>query len=514
MRQAFLLNLAIYSVFSLIGGLSPNATILVLARFIAGLGLGAELALADAYLSDVLPPKVRGRYIAWAYTTAFLGIPAAGFLARWLVPLKPLGVSGWRWMFFIGALGAILVWVLRRALPESPRWLESVGRSREADRIVTSWEEDARRSGAQLPPPQPDEAPLSQDRLPVRVLFTREYARRTFMQWTINGLEVFGYYGFGTLAPLVLLAKGYSVVSSLSFLAFVYIGYPIGSALSLPIIERMERKVLIAAGAAGMAITGLLFGYAPSPFWIVLWGFLFTVISNTFSNAFHVYLGEIYPTAVRATAAGAAYSVSRIVTAALPYILIPVLDHSGGSAVFTVVAIALGLLIVDVLLLGPRTTGRALEAADRPDAAERLEPRPHPNPPASKPRQRRETHGLASLRSAPRRHRHGRRGHDLPRPAALRHHQLRRRQRSRGTRGGGVHRRLYSRTRGSNRRSSSRRPAGRTWSPSGPARIGTGHGSWCTAIPTSSPPTPRTGGSRRSPARSPTDACGAAARST
>ncbi|MFB9836364.1 MFS transporter [Actinoallomurus acaciae] len=375
-RQAFVLNLAIYSVFSLVGGLSPNATILVIARFIAGLGLGAELALADAYLSDILPPKLRGRFLSWAYTTAFLGIPAAGFLARWLVPLKPLGVSGWRWMFFIGALGALLVWVLRRALPESPRWLESVGRTEEADRIVTSWEEDARRSGAELPPPEPGVATVTQDRLPVRILFTREYARRTFMQWTINGLEVFGYYGFGTLAPLVLLAKGYSVVSSLTFLAFVYIGYPIGSALSLPIIERMERKVLIAAGAAGMAITGLLFGYAPSPFWIVLWGFLFTVISNTFSNAFHVYLGEIYPTAVRATAAGAAYSISRLVTAALPYILIPVLDHSGGSAVFTVVAIALGLLIIDVLALGPRATGLSVEIADRPEVVEPLEPRP------------------------------------------------------------------------------------------------------------------------------------------
>jgi putative MFS transporter len=125
-----------------------------------------------------------------------------------------------------------------------------------------------------------------------------------------------------------------------------------------------------------MAISGLLFGYAPSPFWVVLWGFLFTVISNTFSNAFHVYLGEIYPTAVRATAAGAAYSISRIVTAALPYILIPVLDHWGGSAVFTVVAIALGVLIIDVLALGPRTTGLALEVADRPDIAETLEPRP------------------------------------------------------------------------------------------------------------------------------------------
>ncbi|MQA93617.1 MAG: MFS transporter [Streptosporangiales bacterium] len=363
-RRAFMLNLAIYSIFSVVGGLAPNVEVLIAARFIAGLGLGPELALADAYLSDLMPARKRGRFLAWAYTLAFMGVPAAGFLGYWLVPLSPLGLEGWRWLFLLGGLGALLVWVLRQFLPESPRWLESVGRTQEADEIVTKWERLAREAGHELPEPNTAERTVPQRRLPVRSLFVGRYAKRTFMLWVLNALEVFGYYGFGSLAPLVLLSKGYDIVGSLAFLAFVYIGYPLGSALSLPIIERFERKNLIAATAFGMAAFGLLFGFATSAVWIVAWGFAFTVISNVFSNAFHVYLGEIYPTALRATAAGAAYSISRIVTGALPFILIPVLDSQGPGAVFTIVAIALGLLIVDVLVLGPATTGIALEVAN------------------------------------------------------------------------------------------------------------------------------------------------------
>lgn len=360
-RRAYLLNLALYSLFSLVAALAPDVAVLTLARFVAGIGLGAELALADTYLSDLLPARSRGRYMAGAYTIGFLGVPAAGFLARWLVPLHPLGLSGWRWLFLLGGLGAFVVWLARRRLPESPRWLESVGRTTEADRLVTAWEDRARRDGHVLSAPQPDERPVSQDRLPLRSLFVGQYRRRTVMLLVLNAFEVFGYYGFGTIAPLVLVAKGYSIISSLGYLAVTYLGYPIGSALSLPIIERMERKLLIAATAVGMAVTGLLFGYAGSPGQVLVWGFAFTMISNVFSNAFHVYLGELYPTALRATAAGSAYSISRLVTAALPYVLLPVLNSRGSGAVFAIVAAAMGLVAANVLLLGPRTTGRALE---------------------------------------------------------------------------------------------------------------------------------------------------------
>ncbi|MQY28062.1 MFS transporter [Nocardia aurantia] len=361
-RRAFLLNLGAYSVFSVIGGLSPNVEVLVVARFLAGMGLGAELALADTYLSDLLPARVRGRFIATAYTIGLLGVPAAGFLARWLVPLAPLGVHGWRWMFFLGALGALGVWVLRRILPESPRWLAATGRDAEAEAIVSGWEDAARRSGHVLPEPEPESAPDPR-RLPLRALFTTGYTRRTVMAWVMNAGSAFGYYGFGTIATLVLAAKGYSIVSSLTFLALTYIGYPVGSLLSLPIVERVERKVLIAVTATGMAVTGLLFGFAGSPAAIVGWGFAFTLISNVYSNGFHVYLGELYPTALRATGAGAAYSISRLTTAALPYILIPALSAHGPGFVFGIVAVALGVLATDVLALGPRTTGLALEAA-------------------------------------------------------------------------------------------------------------------------------------------------------
>ena len=141
-RKAFMINLALYSLFTLVGAFSVNAGMLIAARFIAGIGLGAELPLIDAYLADLVAPRFRGRSVACAYTLGFCGIPAAGFLARFLVPLQPLGMLGWRWLFVIGSLGAIIVWVLRRYLPESPRWLESVGRHEEADAIVTKMEQE------------------------------------------------------------------------------------------------------------------------------------------------------------------------------------------------------------------------------------------------------------------------------------------------------------------------------------------------------------------------------------
>lgn len=87
----------------------------------AGLGLGAQPALCDAYLSEIIPTAKRGKYIAWAYTLSFLSIPAEGFLARMLVPLTPLGIEGWRWMFMIGSIGALIVFLTAHLLPESPR---------------------------------------------------------------------------------------------------------------------------------------------------------------------------------------------------------------------------------------------------------------------------------------------------------------------------------------------------------------------------------------------------------
>jgi MFS transporter, putative metabolite:H+ symporter len=360
-RRAFLLRLGIYSTFSLLSAFSPGPAMLVATRFLAGVGIGAEPPIADSYLSDLLPPRHRGRYIAWAYTIGFLGVPASGFLARGLAPIAPLGVEGWRWMFVIGALGSVVVAFLRRSLPESPRWLAANGRGEEADAVVRRFEADL--PAAELPEPDPVRV-APRERGSFRELLVPPFRRRTGMMGLFHLLQSFGYYGFGTLVPLVLVAKGFPVVQSLLFVALTFLGYPIGSLLSLPLVERVERKVLLVASGLAMAVFGLLFGLSDAPVAIVVFGFLYTVISNVFSNSFHIYQAEIFPTRLRATASGSTYALSRLSNALLPFILLPVLAAFGPLAMFAVVSAAMVVVALDIGILGPRSTGRDLESVN------------------------------------------------------------------------------------------------------------------------------------------------------
>ncbi len=361
-RTAFLINLGLYSVFTLAGAFAPNATVLIVARFIAGIGIGAELPLCDAYLGELLPARHRGRYTAMAYTLGFIGVPAVGFLARVLVPLAPLDIAGWRWVFALGSLGGVIIWRLRRRLPESPRWLESVGRHDEANRIVCAMEAEAwPGAGQDHAAAIPADRTTARARVPLRVLFSPEYRGRTAMLGVFQVFQAVGYYGFGTLVPMVLVAKGFSVVTSLTYTSLVFLGYPLGSALSILVVERVDRRWLIVGSASLMAVFGIALGAAQSAAVIVPLGVAYTMAANIFSNAFHIFQAEIFPTAVRATAAGTAYGLSRLSSAAMPFILLPLLSRAGAVAAFSAVGVAMLIVVLDIALFAPRTTGRALE---------------------------------------------------------------------------------------------------------------------------------------------------------
>ncbi|MFB6818838.1 MFS transporter [Streptomyces sp. NPDC056347] len=370
-RRAFLINLALYSGFSLLGAFSPNAAWLIVTRFFAGVGIGAEQSLSDCYLADVLPARARGRYTAWAYTLAFCGVPAVGFAALWLVPLSPLGFDGWRWLFVIGALGSAVVWGLRRRLIESPRWLASQGRTQEAEQIVARMEAGVPATAmarahtedkaAQDTAPAADTPRTEPRDRGFKVVFQARFRRRTTMLWLFASLSAVGYYGFGALAPQVLAAKGYGIVTGLGFTAVSFIGYPIGSLISVPIMDRFERKWLVALTAAVMALCGLGFAHAGSAALVVTFGVLYTLVSNVFSTVSHVYLAEQYPTHIRAAATGLAYSLSKLSAAALPFILLPVLQDHGPGAMFTTIGAAMAVLVLTVAVLGGRTTGVSMD---------------------------------------------------------------------------------------------------------------------------------------------------------
>jgi putative MFS transporter len=362
-RKAFLLGLSWFSVFSLAGAFAPSPALLVLARFLAGVGIGALYPVADSYLADVLPREHRGRMASYAYTCSFLAVPFAAFLAWWLTQHSPLGIAGWRWLLALGASGAVIVFVLNRWLPESPRWLASAGRLEEAQRAlnifaagsnVLAAQIDTRPAAARGSVTRPAQSALTQLRRP-------PYNRRVVMLTVFHLFQTYGYYGFGTLAALVLVSRGYDVTSSMLFSALSFLGYPLGSLMAIPLMARVERKFLLAGSIVAVAGFGLLFATQSSVASIIVFGFLTTATSNVFSNVYHVYQAEIFPTTVRATAVGWTYSLSRLSSGAAPFVLIPILDGYGAGAMFAAVATALTVVIVAVLTLGPRTSRRSLE---------------------------------------------------------------------------------------------------------------------------------------------------------
>jgi putative MFS transporter len=369
-RRVFILNLLVYSVFSLLAAFSPNIETFLLLRFLAGFGLGAELVLVDTYMAEFAPARVRGRMTAWAYTIGFLGVPIAALLGGRLVARHQLlGIDGWRWLLVFGSLGALLVFALRTMLPESPRWLESRGRDEEAREVVASVvaKVSPELTVPEVPPRDPDNASTTDEPRnafdALRIVF-RDYRSRSVMLAIFQILQTVAYYGFATLAPLVLVGKGFTVTNSLGYAALTFAGYPLGSLLSIPLVERFERKYLIIASALAIGVFGVVFAVAETVPLIVVSGFMLTAVSNVFSNAFHIYQAEIFPTAIRSTANGAAYSLSRATSAALPFVAVPALATFGPVAVFSGTAVLIVLLCLDVGLLGPLSTGLKLEVLD------------------------------------------------------------------------------------------------------------------------------------------------------
>lgn len=371
-RKAFLLNLLWFSGWSVVAAFAPNATFLVVARFMAGIGVGAEYPVADAYLSDVLPKAHRGRLAAWAYTCSFIAVPALGFASLGLAERHLFGIDGWRILCVVGAVGALFVIVLRRGLPESPRWLAGVGRTEEAEAALKVLGDAPTAASAPMSvPPEPVPAePVPAEPVPpgpdpavgaLNRLRLPPYRRRLGMLCAFQLFQPFGYYGFGTLAALVLVSRGFDVTHSLLYTAVSFLGYPIGSMLSIPLLKKIERKFLVMGSIGAMAVTGLVFATSTAPAMVVVFGFLTTALSNVFSNAAHIYQAEIFPSDVRGTAVGMTYSLSRLSAAALPFILIPVLDAHGAAAMFSVVIAAIVVTVAVVAVFGPRTTGRNLE---------------------------------------------------------------------------------------------------------------------------------------------------------
>src|ERR1700722_4105140 len=140
--------LAIFGFASIAAAFAPSMRVLILLQFIIGLGLGAENVVGYSTLTEFVPPASRGKWLGFMTVFVVTGLPVSALLGTLIVPH-----FGWRAMFVLGGMGALVVWYLRKKLPESPRWLESVGRTEEAEVLLKAIEKEVSVQHSPLPPP-------------------------------------------------------------------------------------------------------------------------------------------------------------------------------------------------------------------------------------------------------------------------------------------------------------------------------------------------------------------------
>ncbi|HEY4023694.1 MAG TPA: MFS transporter [Pseudonocardiaceae bacterium] len=362
-RTLFQVNLVVYAVLSLATAFSPNLLVFLALRVLTGFGLGAELTLVDTYLSELLPSRRRGRFIAWSYTLGMLAVPVAGGLAK-AANGTLFGLQGWRWLLILGACAGLAVWLFRRGLPESPRWLAATGKADEADRVLTSIEQrvvplnrQPLSTSEEIEPEVPATAAVTS----VAESPDDRYGRRNLLVWVMWILQPIGFYTFASIAPLVLLAKGFDLSHSLAFSALTALGYPLGSLVSVFLTERSERRTLLVASTLATAAFGVAFGLASGSVLIIVAGALTSVSSVVQNNIQHIYQTELFHTANRSTSIGRPYAASRVVSALLPFAALALLSALGASGLYICSALLLVVMVVAVRVLGPRTNGRRLD---------------------------------------------------------------------------------------------------------------------------------------------------------
>jgi putative MFS transporter len=360
-RVVFTWSLIWYVVCTVIMAFQTSGFALDIWRLIAGIGIGVELVTIDTYISELIPGGERGRAYALNQFITFCVVPLVAFLAYVLKGSHPFGLEYWRVVILIGSIGAVVVWILRRRIPESPRWLARHGRIEEAERIVADIERRvAAETGNALPPPQPVKAEQA-GAGSYGEIFGPRYRRRTIIMSIFNMAQVIGFYGFAAWVPTLLIHRGIHVTASLEYAFVIAIANPFGPLLGVWFADKFERKTQICCGLLVMAVVIALFSQASQPALLIVLGVLFTLASNVMSYAYHGYQAELFPTRIRARAIGFVYSWSRI-SAAFAGLAIGILLHGygvPGVAVFIGISMLIG---ISMILLGPSTRGLPLEA--------------------------------------------------------------------------------------------------------------------------------------------------------
>jgi MFS transporter, putative metabolite:H+ symporter len=332
---------------------------LICFRLVAGLALGAYPPLMFAYLTDLLPPAHRGRLILILCAASALGPPGGFLLLRYLTPLHPFGLEGWRWLFVLGGIGAVCSGMLFRLLPESPRWLMAIGRIRPAEAALARFE----RSKIFWKPAISAQSPTSlADRQEVATvtrpgstdLFKATHRVSLILAASLFFLSPWATTAFPLLSGPVFLEKGIKLSATLLYLGISTLGQLAGMLLGAVFADRIQRRDAIVSCAAVMVVAALMFAGSREPLWLILSNLIFSVAAGLFLPALTLYVAELFPTGIRSSGLSITWAINRVGSVLALLILVPMLRGSSVTAIFAIIAVTLATGIGLIVSFGPR----------------------------------------------------------------------------------------------------------------------------------------------------------------
>jgi MFS transporter, putative metabolite:H+ symporter len=361
-RFTYQFNLLLFGIASLGAAFAPDMTILIAYRFVMGFGLGAENVVGYSTMTEFVPARSRGKWLGFTTVCVVTGLPVALLVASLVVPN-----FGWRAMFVLGGIGALIVWYMRKALPESPRWLEAVGRTEEAEALMQSIEREAAQ-GQPLPAPAAASTVAASGEL--ASLFTAPLLSRMIVGSvcliTINTL----LYGFVTWLPVFFIKQGLSVATSFGYSLLMALGAPIGSAIGAFTADSWGRKPTIIGASIITVALGIIYPMISDPVLLPAVGFALTVpIYVLVALLFGIYIPELFPTEVRLRAAGIVNTLGRGATIVTPFLVVMLFEARGIAGVMSLMIGLLVVQIVTVWAFGIEPRHRSLEELKGEDAA-------------------------------------------------------------------------------------------------------------------------------------------------
>ncbi|KXF55814.1 MFS transporter [Rhodococcus sp. SC4] len=362
-KKSFTLTLLIFALFSLLGALSPTYTVFLLLRFVAGFGLGGCIPVDYAMVSEFSPSKQRGRVLATMGLWWPVGATLAGLTATLLLPVE----GNWRWMLSLMVLPALLLFWVRRAVPESPLYLARSGRETEARQVI---DDLVARTGAKVESyvfaPRPRvrrEARRLRAAAQQLKLVWAFNPKVTSVAWLLTISILMVYYAALSWMPSILRAEGYgeqAAFGGTTVMTFVGI---FGVLVSIAFVDVVGRKRIIGisaplAAVALVAFAVLLSHGGPSVLLLAVFGFLIQVTIPVL----YTFVSELYPTDLRASGFGWASSAGRVATGLSPALfgtlMWPLL---GLSMTFAVLAVFLALTVIWMFVAVPETKGKELD---------------------------------------------------------------------------------------------------------------------------------------------------------